>query len=226
MNNKHFAEYDTVFNDPKTTDNCIENALQSAENTWNTDFWTVSGLNTPEEYVDVELDRIECGLLAIMNCLLGNSTPSYDCSDQFRERLEKTELGQKISQMTEYLLPLPLMQWGDLSTNPDTASSIFDIEYDVRKVAEFYREVGENHFKWVASEFDVAPEHKGTILRNYIQRKLDDAIAEQEICLAQVETKNLADETYKKILESETPLVIIYKDLLAIIDTILSRVSR
>lgn len=223
MNNKHFFEYEKVFNNKNTSINIADNALQSVENTWNTDFWIVSVDNTPDGFVDTELLRIECGLLVIMNCLLGNSTPAYDCSDELRIELEKTELGQKINQMTEYLLPLPLMQWGDLSTNPDTRSTIFDVEYDVRKVAEFYKQLGDNHFKWIKSEFDLEPQHKGTILCNYIQRKLDDAIAEQEICLAQVEMKNLTDETYKKILETDSPLVIIYKDLLAIVKTLIER---
>lgn len=220
MNNKRFAEYEKVFNNKDTSINLAENALDTIAGFWDTDFWHVS-----KKYIliDAELERIECCLLVMTNCLLGGSTPSYECSSELREQLEKTELGQKINYMTEYLLPLPRMQWGDLSTNPDTESGIFDTTNDVRKVIRFYEYLSEQGFRWKKDEWDVSPQDRGTILRNYLERQLDYAIAEQDMCLAQIEMKGLADNTYKEIIETDSPLVIIYKDLLAIVKTLIER---
>lgn len=217
MNNKRFAEYEKVFFNETSSINIINNAKSSIKQFFE------SPIKDGEE--DTEIIRMDCALLVIMNCVLGNSTPSYECSDELREELEKTELGYKINQMTEYLLPLPLIQWGDLSTNPDTASSIFDPIYDINKVEHFYERQWGKGFRWIGSEFNLAPEDEGIILRKYLKRKLDDAIAQQDICLAQIEMKNLADDEYKKILETDSPLVIIYKDLLTIVDTILARMQ-
>ena len=200
-------------------------AVESVKEIWGEEFWLITQGSTKDGSADHEKESIGCALLVIMNCLLGNSTPAYDCSIELRAALEKTELGRKINLTTEYALPLPRSQWGDLSTNPDTESTAFDIKHDISKVVNFIKYLAECDMPQATDEYDIVLQERGRLLRNYLERQLEVATTQQSACLEQIQANNLADDVYKGILETDSPLVIIYKDLLAIVDTLLGKVK-
>lgn len=214
LDSKRFMEYDLALSgkvDKSVT--VYQDALYSVKDIFDTGFLTFC----PESCDENMIERLDRVLLAIMNLVVGNSTPSYECSSKLRVRLANTKLGDKIFQMCEYLLPLPRSQWGDLSTNPDTASGLFDVNYDVQRVANFYGKMKEQNFGLVKDDFNVAPEEEIHILIDYLTDKLASAKEEASTCLKQIQGTELAEDVYDTYVRTGTPLEMVYEDLLGIV---------
>ena len=193
LDSKRFMEYDLALSgkvDKSVT--VYQDALYSVKDIFDTGFLTFC----PESCDENMIERLDRVLLAIMNLVVGNSTPSYECSSKLRVRLANTKLGDKIFQMCEYLLPLPRSQWGDLSTNPDTASGLFDVKYDIQRVANFYGKMKE---------------------QDYLTDGLASAKEEASTCLKQIQGTELAEDVYDTYVRTGTPLEMVYEDLLGVV---------